>query len=258
MEPYSFKQNNAEFLSIDCKCKVVTKFVLTRGFYDVYTSCVPYDINPSAPECFHKTTIYILDQHDSENLRHISRVDEPTFTRSYITNNVTILSNKITKNHIKNDSIIIKFMIEPFFSNCEYRTCSQNGTLTWKIDNYSKRKQDQIDGVTWGIYSDYFLSGKRGYRMKIKCYYDDRSNVICIHLRFVHGEFDHLLKNKFLHKTTFTIIDQSDKQKKTHLRKTVDSVETKFDEVKFTCKELENSTYLKNDCMIVKVRVVSI
>ena len=248
----------ANFISDDCKYKISTVFYLAKDKYLVCTSCAPYEIESDAPKCFHKTTIYILNQSNRENLRHISRIDECAFGWSILDNYVFINSTKITKNHIKNDSIIIKIIIEPFLSNFRYSACSQNGTLIWKIDNYTKIKQDDIDGVTSGIYSDYFLSSKQGYKMKIQFLYDDSRDGIYVRLIFVKYEFDHVLKQKFHHKTTFAVIDQSDNSEKIHLIKTVENDHTRFEEVEFTSKGLENSTYLKNDCMIVKVSVESI
>ena len=42
---------------------------------------------------------------------------------------------------------------------------SYNGTLVWKITNYSKRKDSAVAGNTLSLYSQPFYTNRRGYKM---------------------------------------------------------------------------------------------
>ena len=42
---------------------------------------------------------------------------------------------------------------------------SYNGTLLWKITNYSKRKADAVAGTTLSLYSQPFYTDRHGYKM---------------------------------------------------------------------------------------------
>ena len=42
---------------------------------------------------------------------------------------------------------------------------SYNGTLLWKITNYTKRKADAVAGKTLSLYSQPFYTNRHGYKM---------------------------------------------------------------------------------------------
>ena len=96
-------------------------------------------------------------------------------------------------------------------------TAAFNGRLIWRIPNYSRRKQDAMEGRTVSLYSQPFYSSYYGYKMCARVYLngDGLGNGTHLSLFFVimRGEYDPLQAWPFRHKVTLSLLDQSGSRK---------------------------------------------
>ena len=91
-----------------------------------------------------------------------------------------------------------------------------NGTLLWKIDNFSRRRQEAVDGKTLFLYSTPFYTSRPGYKMFARVYLNGDGLGKGTHLSFffvvMRGPFDALLTWPFKQKVTISLINQSEKK----------------------------------------------
>ena len=90
---------------------------------------------------------------------------------------------------------------------------NHDGTMIWKIPQFSQRKADAVNGKYTSIFSLPFYSGRYGYKMCLRLYImgDGIGKGTHLSLFFVvmRGEFDNILQWPFTHKVTFKLINQS-------------------------------------------------
>ena len=90
---------------------------------------------------------------------------------------------------------------------------NHDGTMIWKIPQFSQRKADAECGKYTSIFSLPFYSGGYGYKMCLRLYImgDGIGKGTHLSLFFVvmRGEFDNILQWPFTHKVTFKLINQS-------------------------------------------------
>ena len=90
---------------------------------------------------------------------------------------------------------------------------SYNGSMIWKIPQFSQRKADAQNGKYTSIFSLPFYSGRYGYKMCLRLYImgDGIGKGTHLSLFFVvmRGEFDNILQWPFTHKVTFKLINQA-------------------------------------------------
>ena len=90
---------------------------------------------------------------------------------------------------------------------------NHDGTMIWKIPQFSLRKADAVNGKYTSIFSLPFHSGRYGYKMCLRLYImgDGIGKGTHLSLFFVvmRGEFDNILQWPFTHKVTFKLINQS-------------------------------------------------
>ncbi|CAD5205439.1 unnamed protein product [Bursaphelenchus okinawaensis] len=83
----------------------------------------------------------------------------------------------------------------------------------WRIDDYSKRLKDAKSNSKPVIYSPPFLSGRHGYKLMMSAaLYGDglaSGKYLSVYLSILRGEHDPLLPWPFVHKVTFTMMDQN-------------------------------------------------
>ena len=91
--------------------------------------------------------------------------------------------------------------------------CNYDGTMIWKIPQFSQRKADAENGKYTSIFSLPFYSGRYGYKMCLRLYImgDGIGKGTHLSLFFVvmRGEFDNILQWPFTHKVTFKLINQA-------------------------------------------------
>ena len=90
---------------------------------------------------------------------------------------------------------------------------NHNGSMIWKIPQFSQRKADAENGKYTSIFSLPFYSGRYGYKMCLRLYImgDGIGKGTHLSLFFVvmRGEFDNILQWPFTHKVTFKLINQA-------------------------------------------------
>ena len=90
---------------------------------------------------------------------------------------------------------------------------NHDGTIIWKIPQFSQRKADAENGRSTSLFSLPFYSGRYGYKMCLRLYLmgDGIGKGTHLLLFFVvmRGEFDNILRWPFTHKVTFKLINQA-------------------------------------------------
>ena len=90
---------------------------------------------------------------------------------------------------------------------------NHDGTMIWKIPQFSQRKADAENGRSTSLFSLPFYSGRYGYKMCLCLYImgDGIGKGTHLSLFFVvmRGEFDNILQWPFTHKVTFKLINQA-------------------------------------------------
>ena len=90
---------------------------------------------------------------------------------------------------------------------------NHDGSMIWKIPQFSQRKADAENGKYPSIFSLPFYSGRYGYKMCLRLYImgDGIGKGTHLSLFFVvmRGEFDNILQWPFTHKVTFKLINQA-------------------------------------------------
>ena len=90
---------------------------------------------------------------------------------------------------------------------------NHDGSMIWKIPQFSQRKGDAENGKYTSIFSLPFYSGRYGYKMCLRLYImgDGIGKGTHLSLFFVvmRGEFDNILQWPFTHKVTFKLLNQA-------------------------------------------------
>lgn len=88
-----------------------------------------------------------------------------------------------------------------------------DGTLVWKVPQFSQRMEDARSGKYTSIFSLPFYTGRYGYKMCLRLYIlgDGIGKGTHMSLFFVlmRGEFDNILQWPFTHKVSFRLINQT-------------------------------------------------
>ncbi|XP_071807096.1 TNF receptor-associated factor 3-like [Asterias amurensis] len=91
-------------------------------------------------------------------------------------------------------------------------TANFEGTLLWKIKDFSRRKRDADNGKTLSLYSQPFYTSRYGYKMCARVYLngDGMGKGTHVSLFFVvmRGDYDALLPWPFSPKVTLILMDQ--------------------------------------------------
>nr|ABN04152.1 tumor necrosis factor receptor-associated factor 3 [Branchiostoma belcheri] len=150
-------------------------------------------------------------------------------------------------------------------------TTSFDGTLLWKIKDYTRRKHDAVTGRTLSLYSQPFYTSQFGYKMCARVYLngDGMGKGTHMSLFFVvmRGEYDALLPWPFRQKVTLMLLDQD--QGRRHLSDTFrpDPTSSSFKRPTsdmniasgcplFVSQSVaESKTYLNEDTIFIKVIV---
>ena len=100
----------------------------------------------------------------------------------------------------------------------DFRLCflvensNHDGSMIWKIPQFSQRRTDAENGKYTSVFSLPFYSGRYGYKMCLRLYImgDGIGKGTHLSLFFVvmRGEFDNILQWPFTHKVTFKLINQ--------------------------------------------------
>ena len=87
-----------------------------------------------------------------------------------------------------------------------------DGTMVWKIPQFTQRKEDARTGKYTSIFSLPFYSGRYGYKMCLRLYIlgdgIGKGSHMSLFFVLMKGEFDSILQWPFTHKVTFKLINQ--------------------------------------------------
>ncbi len=90
---------------------------------------------------------------------------------------------------------------------------NHNGSMIWKIPQFSQRMADAQTGRYTSIFSLPFHTGRYGYKMCLRLYIlgdgIGKNTHMSLFLCLMKGEFDDLLPWPFTHKVTFKLINQT-------------------------------------------------
>ncbi|ELU10185.1 hypothetical protein CAPTEDRAFT_187359 [Capitella teleta] len=90
---------------------------------------------------------------------------------------------------------------------------SYDGRYLWKLSDFSRKRQDAIDGRTTSLYSEPFFTHKTGYRMCVRLYLNGdglgKGTHLSLFFVLMRGPCDSLLPWPFRQKVTFKFVDQS-------------------------------------------------
>ncbi|XP_056011331.1 TNF receptor-associated factor 2-like [Ostrea edulis] len=91
-----------------------------------------------------------------------------------------------------------------------------DGTLIWKISEWSKRRSEAQSNQVTSLYSPIFYSSKNGYKMCARLYPNGdgmgKNTHMSIFFVVMRGNFDALLQWPFSFRVTFMLLDQNNKE----------------------------------------------
>ena len=152
---------------------------------------------------FDKLTQYVTTtKHEVDTLRkHLSEKDSVIYT---LQDKVQYLESTIQTKSSENEDRDFRLSL---MENSNY-----DGTMVWKIPQFSQRMEDARTGKYTSIFSLPFYSSRYGYKMCLRLYIlgDGIGKGTHMSLFFVvmKGEFDNILQWPFTHKVTFKLINQ--------------------------------------------------
>ena len=89
---------------------------------------------------------------------------------------------------------------------------NHDGTMVWKIPQFSQRNTDAQSGKCPSIFSLPFYTGHHGYKMCLRLYIlgdgIGKGNYMSLFFVLMKGEFDNILPWPFTHKGTFKLLNQ--------------------------------------------------
>ena len=90
---------------------------------------------------------------------------------------------------------------------------NHDGTMIWKIPQFSQRMSDALTGKNTSIFSLPFYTGRYGYKMCLRLYIlgdgIGKNSHMSLFFVIMKGEFDNILQWPFTHKVTFKLINQT-------------------------------------------------
>ena len=88
-----------------------------------------------------------------------------------------------------------------------------DGSMVWKIPQFSQRMSDAQTGKYTSIFSLPFYTGRYGFKMCLRLYIlgdgIGKNTHMSLFFVIVRGEFDSILQWPFTHKVTFKLINQT-------------------------------------------------
>lgn len=98
----------------------------------------------------------------------------------------------------------------------ELQHCTYDGIFVWKINDFSRRRQEAVAGRTPAMFSPAFYSSKYGYKMCLRLYLNGdgtgRGTHLSLFFVVMKGKCDALLKWPFSQKVTLMLLDQNNRE----------------------------------------------
>ena len=141
-----------------------------------------------------------------EEVKHLrSQLSEKDETLSNLQTRVKELENALEKGSSADEDRDFRISL---VENENY-----DGTMVWKIPNFSKRTEDARAGKNASIYSLPFYSSRYGYKMCMRMFPLGnglgRGTHMSVYFVLLKGEYDNLLKWPFTYMVTLTLLNQA-------------------------------------------------
>ncbi|XP_033736372.1 TNF receptor-associated factor 3-like [Pecten maximus] len=134
--------------------------------------------------CFDSPDIYVLDSQLTSKLRHLDK--------------------QTTLHDVRLAELDLRFQI--------LETANYDGVLMWKIRDYTRRRQEAVNGRTLSLFSQPFYTGRHGYKMCGRVYLNGDGMGKETHLSFffvlMKGDYDALLPWPFKQRVSLMLKDQ--------------------------------------------------
>ena len=95
----------------------------------------------------------------------------------------------------------------------ELETNSFDGTLMWAINDFSRKRQEAINGRTPSIYSTPFYTSRAGYKMCTRIYLNGdgmgKGTHVSLFFIIMRGQYDAILPWPFKQKVTLMLLNQN-------------------------------------------------
>ena len=93
---------------------------------------------------------------------------------------------------------------------------SFSGTLVWAINQYSRKREDAMNGRTPSIYSPVFYTNRAGYKVGVRIYLNGdgmgKGTHISLFFVIMRGQYDAILPWPFKQKVTLMLLDQNNRE----------------------------------------------
>ena len=145
----------------------------------------------------------------SENGVHAMQT---SFTMQQLGDAVASLISRLAKVEEKIHLLNTKFK-EHDFRLSLIESSNHDGTMVWKIPQFSQRKADAENGKYTSLFSPPFYAGRYGYKMCLRLSImgdgTGKGTHLSLFIVVMRGEFDNVLQWPFTHKVTFKLINQA-------------------------------------------------
>ena len=193
---------------------LLTKFVSPKQKMDIKVEVAdPYDIDSHTDVVGDHLERKLQQQVGSEILK--VRGDLQTFLMNELrtkTDEITTLRTTISKlersvrsKHADTEDKDFRLSL---IENSNY-----DGTMIWKIPQFSQRMSDAQNGKYTSIFSLPFYTSRYGYKMCMRLYIlgdgIGKGSHMSLFFVLMKGEFDNILQWPFTHKVTFNLINQA-------------------------------------------------
>lgn len=153
-----------------------------------------------------------------------------------------------------------------------HENSTSDGNLTWKIDNFEKRKLQAIQGKVKALHSAPCFVAQHSYKYCLRLFLNGQGDGYGSHLSLflviMRSEYDNILEWPFNKKVTFTLINQEN-QHLSIVEKMIPNQSTSFQKPdvnkdrnagsgipKFVrIDQLVSNGFLKDDCLFIKVKI---
>lgn len=150
-------------------------------------------------------------------------------------------------------------------------TTNYDGTLLWKLRDYTPRKQDAVKGHILSLYSQPFYTHKYGYKMCARVYLNGdglgKGSHLSLFFVVMCGEYDNLLPWPFQQPVTMILLNQENGQvpisqtfkpdpTNNSFQKPTSNMNTASGFPQFVSHTvLETPKYIKDDVLMIKIHV---
>ncbi|CAF4046078.1 unnamed protein product, partial [Rotaria sordida] len=141
-----------------------------------------------------------------------------TWNRDFSALKITIQKERVYLDGLKTNQDVLNQDVASLKQKVDaMQFVSYDGTLLWKITNFSSKMADAQSERQTSIYSPPFFSSPTGYKMRARLYLNGDGNARRTHMSLffvlMRSKYDAILKFPFNYKIAFCLCDQTPQQK---------------------------------------------